>query len=125
LVKVNTERRGTGLAVALAVIELATLVLVGLSWWATYWSWDPQHYGDPPGSYLRKALVVAITALVAAVVAAIRRVRAVAIGQVAMFVVICGILLCLKPLGERAYEDSYRDACYAGLGCDDPHRPPR
>jgi peptidoglycan biosynthesis protein MviN/MurJ (putative lipid II flippase) len=122
---VNTERRGRGPAVVLAVVESAALVLVLLSWWATYWSWDPQHQGDPPGPYAGKVLAVAIAALVAAVVAGIRRVRAVAVGQAVMVVVACGVLLFLKSAGEHAYERSYRDACHAGLECADPRRPPR
>ncbi|TJZ44508.1 hypothetical protein FCH28_29630 [Streptomyces piniterrae] len=115
----KAERTGRRTAVALAVIELAVLAFIGLSWASTYyWSWDPQHYGDPPGPYLKKAAVVPIFALVAAVVAAVRRVRSVAVGQAVMFVVICGVMLCAGPAGESAYEDSYRNACHAGVICD-------
>ncbi|MFF1451339.1 DUF6234 family protein [Streptomyces sp. NPDC058274] len=108
---------------ALAVIELVVLALTGLAWASTYWSWDPQHYGEPPGPYLEKAAVVPIAALLASVVAGIRRVRSVAVGQAVMVIVVCGFLLGAKAAGERAYEDSYRDACNAGVICDgDPPR---
>ncbi|GDY69163.1 hypothetical protein SAV14893_085560 [Streptomyces avermitilis] len=116
---VSSERTGRGLAVALVVVEMAILALIGLSWMGSYWSWDPQHHGDPPGPYLKKAAVVPIAALVAMAVAGIRRMRAVAVSQAVMFIVICGTTLCLKAPGERVYEDSYRNACHAGMGCGD------
>ncbi|MGW7041462.1 DUF6234 family protein [Streptomyces avermitilis] len=122
---VNSERTGRGLAVALVVVEMAILALIGLSWAGSYWSWDPQHHGDPPGPYLRKAAVVPIAALVAMVVAGIRRMRTVVVSQAVMFIVICGVMLCVRAPGERAYEDSYRDACHAGMGCGDDSPPMR
>lgn len=103
---------------ALAVIELTVLAWIIGYWASTYWSWDPQHYGERPGYYLKRAAVVPIVALVATAVASVRRVRTVAVSQAVMFVVICGIMLCFKDAGERAYEDSYRDACHAGVLCD-------
>ncbi|MFJ9814054.1 DUF6234 family protein [Streptomyces sp. NPDC101151] len=119
-VNAEAERTGKGVAMALAAVELAALVLIWLSWVSSYWSWDPQSYGDPPGPYLQKAAFVPAAALVAAVVAGIRRVRVVAVGQVIMAVVICGILIVAKDAGEHAYETSYRDACHAGVVCDAP-----
>ncbi|MEU9473602.1 DUF6234 family protein [Streptomyces avermitilis] len=121
----NSERTGRGLAVALVVVEMAVLALIGLSWAGSYWSWDPQHYGDPPGPYLKKAAVVPIAALVAMVVAGIRRLRTVAVSQAVMILVICGTMLCVRVPGERVYEDSYRDACHAGMVCGDDSSPTR
>ncbi|MEV0375026.1 DUF6234 family protein [Streptomyces sp. NPDC050636] len=114
----NAQRTGRGVAVVLAVIELAVLAWIILYWASTYWSWDPQHHGERPDYYLTRALIVPSFALVATVVASIRRVRAVAISQAVMFIALCGIMLCFKDAGERAYEDSYRDACRAGVICD-------
>ncbi|MFD9124203.1 hypothetical protein [Kitasatospora sp. NPDC059571] len=119
------ERRpGPGPALLLAGAELAALALIGLAWAASYLSWDPQSYGDPPGPYLRKAAVAAACAVVAAVVAAVRRVRAVAVGQ-AVTVALIGLLMAgAYSVGENTYRNSYRDACHAGLGCADADRPP-
>lgn len=119
-VSADAERTGRGAAVALAAAELAALALVWLSWASSYWSWDPQHYGASPGPYLQKAAFVPAAALLAAVVAGVRRVRAVAITQLVMSVAICGIMIGAKAAGERVYESSYRDACHAGLVCDAP-----
>jgi hypothetical protein len=98
-------------AVGLVVVELLALALVWLSWAGTYWSFDPQDYGAPPGPYLHKALFVPAAALVAAVVAGVRRVYPVAFTQLVMFLVLCGILTGAKAAGERIYESSYRNAC--------------
>ncbi|MEU2587048.1 DUF6234 family protein [Streptomyces avermitilis] len=122
---VNSERTGRALAATLVVVEMAILALIGLSWAGSYWSWDPQHFGDPPGPYLKKAAVVPVVALVAMVVAGIRRMRTVAVSQAVMLIVVCGTMLCVRAPGERAYEDSYRDACHAGLGCGDDTPPTR
>ncbi|MFJ9855083.1 DUF6234 family protein [Streptomyces sp. NPDC101150] len=123
----NTEspRTGKGVAVALAVIELAALVLIWLSWAGTYWSWDPQHYGDRPGPYLKWAAFVPAAALAFAVVAGIRRVRVVAVSQAVMALALCGIVLGAKAPGERVYESSYQSACHAGLGCETGGPPAR
>ncbi len=121
-VQENALRTGKSLAVALAVIELTALVLIGLSWASTYWSWDPQHYGDPPGPYLKVAAAVPVAALAATLVTGVRRVRTVAISQAVMVLVSCGIMLCAKAVGERTYETSYRNACHAGVLCDDSPR---
>jgi hypothetical protein len=74
---------------------------------------------------LEKAAVVPITALIAAVVAGIRRVRPVAVGQAVLLIVVCGILFCAKAAGERTYEDSHRHACNAGVICAGDPPPPR
>ncbi|MFE0514514.1 DUF6234 family protein [Streptomyces sp. NPDC058964] len=116
----DTKRTGRGTAAALAVVELAVLALIWLSWASSYWSWDPQHYGAPPGPYLQKAVFVPAAALVAAAVAGARGVRTVAISQLVLSVAICGILTGVKARGERAYESSYRDACHSGLVCNAP-----
>ncbi|MEU1406675.1 DUF6234 family protein [Streptomyces sp. NPDC005728] len=113
------------MAAALAAVELAALTLVWLSWAGSYWSWDPQHYGDPPGPYLQKAALVPVAAVVCAVVAGVRRVRAVAVSQLVMAVAICGVMTGAKAAGERVYESSYRDACHSGLVCDDSPSPAR
>ncbi|MFB7664056.1 hypothetical protein ACFC1R_08930 [Kitasatospora sp. NPDC056138] len=63
---------------------------------------------------------MAAAALVAAVVAGIRRVHTVAIGQVVMFIAICAIMPSAKAAGERFYESSYWNACHAGAICDTP-----
>ncbi|MFB7330878.1 DUF6234 family protein [Streptomyces adustus] len=115
----DPERKGrlVAIAVALAVVEVAALALIWLSWAATYWSFDPQSYGVPPGPYLREAAFVAVAALVASVVGAVRRSHVITITQIVMVVVVCGVLSSAKVAGERAYETSYRDACRSGLGC--------
>jgi hypothetical protein len=119
-VSADTERSGRGAATALVTAELAVLAVIWLSWAATYWSWDPQSYGDRPGPYLRKAAYVPAAALVFAAVAAVRRARTVAISQLVLSVAVCAIVLGAKDAGERAYESSYRDACQAGVRCDVP-----
>ncbi|MFD7455890.1 MULTISPECIES: DUF6234 family protein [unclassified Streptomyces] len=119
----DTERSGRGAATVLIVVELAVLAVIWLSWAATYWSWDPQSYGDRPGPYLRKAAFVPAAALVLAVVAALRRARTVAISQLVLAAAVCGLILGAKGAGERAYESSYRDACRAGVLCDAPRSP--
>jgi hypothetical protein len=113
-----TGRTGKGVAVALAVVELTALVAIWLSWASSYWSWDPQHYGDPPGSYLEKAALVPAAAAVVAVVAGIRRLRAVAVSQVVLAIAVCGILLGAKAPWEHFYKSSYQNACRAGMICD-------
>jgi hypothetical protein len=107
----------------LVVVELAALALIWLSWAATYWSWDPQDYGDRPGPYLRKAAFVPAAALLFAVVAGVRRARTVAVSQLVVSVAVCAIMIGAKGAGEQAYESSYRDACRAGVLCDAPNSP--
>ncbi|MER5886152.1 DUF6234 family protein [Streptomyces sp. NPDC001941] len=114
------ERRGRGAAVALAAVELLALALIALSWAASYWSWDPQSYGDPPGPYLRKAVFVVAAAVLAAVVAGVRRARTAAVSQLVLALALCGVLVAVKAPAEHVYESSYRDACFAGLGCGEP-----
>ncbi|WP_392965950.1 DUF6234 family protein [Streptomyces sp. LN245] len=126
-VSADPERTGRAVAVSvgLAVFELLALGLIWLSWILSYWSaFDAQDYGAPPGPYLQKAMFVAAAALVAAVVAGVRRVPVVAITQLVMTLVICAALTGAKVAGERIYESSYRNACLSGLACDAPP-PPR
>ncbi|MEV0905629.1 DUF6234 family protein [Streptomyces hokutonensis] len=112
-------------SVGLAVFELLALGLIWLFWISSYWSaFDAQDYGAPPGPYLQKAMFVAAAALVAAVVAGVRRVPVVAVTQLVMVLAICAALTSAKAAGERIYESSYRDACLSGLACDAPP-PPR
>jgi hypothetical protein len=110
-------------AVALAVAEVAALAVIWLSWLASYWSWDPQEHGAPPGAYLRASAYVLDAALVAAVAAAIARLPKIAVSQLLLAVAFLGALSGAKSLGESTYESSYRQACHAGLVCDAP--PPR
>lgn len=112
-------------SVGLAVFELLALGLIWLSWMSSYWSaFDAQDYGARPGPYLQKAVFVAAAALIAAVVAGVRRVPVVAVTQLAVVLAICAALTGAKAAGERVYESSYRDACLSGLACDTPS-PPR
>ncbi|WP_442813747.1 DUF6234 family protein [Streptomyces sp. NBC_01558] len=123
VVKKNSQPTGRAVAVsvALVVFELLALGLIWLSWIMSYWSaFDPHDPGAPPGPYLQKAMFVGAAALVATVVAGIRRVPVVAVTQIVMLIVICGALTSAKVAGERIYESSYRDACTAGLACDAP-----
>ncbi len=127
--RVSTDPERTGRAVAvsvgLAVVELLALGLIWFFWISSYWStFDAQDYGAPPGPYLQKAMFVAAAALVAAVVAGVRRVPVVAVTQLVMAIAICAALSGAKVAGERIYESSYRDACLSGLACDAPS-PPR
>ncbi|MGK5728930.1 DUF6234 family protein [Streptomyces sp. URMC 124] len=123
---VRTEKRTGGCAaVLLTVIELAALVCIGVCWASTYWSWDPQHYGEPPGPYAKAAWAVPVAAVIAAVIASIRRVWLVAIGQAVMAVVLYSIVSTAVPAGERTYEDSYRKACHAGMICHSELPPAR
>ncbi|WP_405947823.1 DUF6234 family protein [Streptomyces prunicolor] len=113
------------ISVGLAVLELLALGLIWFFWIASYWSsFGDQAYGAPPGPYLQKALFVAAAALVAAVVAGVRRVPVVAVTQLVMVLVICAALTSAKTAGERIYDTSYRNACLSGLDCDAPS-PPR
>ncbi|MFE4703583.1 DUF6234 family protein [Streptomyces sp. NPDC056738] len=119
---VSTDPEGTGRAVAvsvaLAVFELLALALIWLSWISSYWSaFGAQDHGAPPGPYLQKAIFVAAAALIAAVVAGVRRIPVVAVTQLVMVLVICGALTSAKTAGERIYESSYRSACLAGSSC--------
>ncbi|MGQ4434038.1 DUF6234 family protein [Streptomyces sp. SAS_260] len=125
----DPERTGRAVAVAvsvgLAVLELWALGLIWFFWAASYWSsFGDQAYGAPPGPYLQKALFVAAAALVAAVVAGVRRIPVVAVTQVVAALAICAALTSAKTAGERIYESSYRNACLSGLACDTPS-PPR
>lgn len=122
-VSTDPERTGRAVAVsaALAAFELLALALIWLSWILTYWlAIDPQTPGAPPGPYLQKAMFVAAAALIAAVVAGVRRVRVVAITQLVMVLVICAALASAKVAGERIYESSTRGACLSGPACDAP-----
>jgi hypothetical protein len=113
------------ISVGLAVLELLALGLIWFFWISSYWSaFDAQDYGAPPGPYLQKALFVAAAALVAAVVAGVRRVPVVAVTQLVMVLAMCAALTGAKVAGERIYESSYRNACLSGLACDAPS-PPR
>lgn len=127
--RVSTDPERTGRAVAdsvgLAVFELLALGLIWLFWISSYWSsFGDQAYGAPPGPYLQKAVFVAAAALIAAVVAGVRRVPVVAVTQLVMVLAICAGLTSAKTAGERIYDSSYRDACLSGLACDTPS-PPR
>ncbi len=111
-------------SVGLAVMELLALGLIWFFWISSYWStFDAQDYGAPPGPYLHKAMFVAAAALIAAVVAGIRRIPVIAVTQLVMVIAICAALTGAKAAGERIYDSSYRDACLSGLACDSPSPP--
>lgn len=111
-----TQRTRSGCAaLALAAAELTALAWIFLSWASSYFSWDPQHIGDPVGPYVENAGVVAVSAAVAAVVAAVRRARAMVWSQVVVVGLTVAVMVGATAAGKNINEEERREACHAGL----------